>query len=52
MMLDNETQRTLLLAAVNGINWPGRMVEEITLLKRAIIEAEIDQAKHDQQPAE
>lgn len=41
MTLDNETQRQLILAAIDASNWPGSLAEEIVKLKFAVRQAEI-----------
>jgi len=41
MTLDTESQRTLLIAAIDASNWPGSLAEEIVKLKFAVRQAEI-----------
>lgn len=45
MLLDNEVQQRMILAAINATTWPGQMAEEVVKLKIAVAAASIAATK-------
>lgn len=43
MKLDDETQREIILAAINACTFPGKVVEKVCSVKNAVKEASIEE---------